>query len=90
MIIPPIISEMFGAVQQSVMGLHARISDVKPAGFKNGEELIAFKLDDVMYVGALRGRNRDLCIGFSEDADRGIACRVFIDGHASLHVSGLR
>ena len=58
-----------------------RISNVKLALYDGSPlERINFQLDGEPYVGTLKGRNRDLMLGFGEEQDKAIALRVFLDG----------
>lgn len=88
-----ILKEMTLSMVESVRILRDSITNVRPAGFNSEmtKELISFEIISHQllkpeiagkYIGELSGRNRDFCIGFSEDADKGIAVRVFIDGCA--------
>jgi hypothetical protein len=76
---------LLGAADESAAQLRERITEVSHAGLDDEMTLqkIAFKLDGVAYVGVLRGRNADLCMGFGSENDRGIAARVLIDGDAT-------
>jgi len=82
----PLVPEMLAAALNSSDALRARISNVRLGLYPTtgGDEPIAFALDGVPHVGALRGRNRCLCLGFGEEADRAVAVRVFIDGDAQV------
>ena len=58
-----------------------RITNVKLAPYDGSPlERINFQLDGEPYVGTLKGRNRDLMLGFGEEQDKVIALRVFLDG----------
>ncbi len=83
MTVSPLVVAMLEAGYQSGQDIAARISEVRMLPYVGGDEPIQFKLDGVAYIGALRGRNRCLCLGFGEENDRGIALRVLVDGHAS-------
>lgn len=74
---PTITEELIDAGQKSVEQFRSRISNVKYT-----EDGISFDLDGKPMVGRLEGRNRDLVLGSSEEADRAIAARVYLDGHA--------
>lgn len=69
----------------SLVTLRSQISGVKyaPIG-EQGEDRITFTLRGQTYVGTLRGRNRDLCLGFGDEADRAIAVRVLLDCDAEI------
>ncbi len=90
---PPIVSSMIDAAQKSVDNLKSAITNVKPAGISDDEKYILISFEIIpndglkfhtagKYIGELRGRNRDLCVGFGEEGDKAIAARVLIDGHA--------
>ena len=76
---------MIETVYRSCDELRSRITNVRTAGFdaERRHELVAFDLDGKPHQGVLRGRNRDLCLGFGADTDAGIAARVLLDGHAT-------
>jgi hypothetical protein len=78
----PLVPEMLAAARDSAVALRGRISNVRAGLYSSDDEPIAFELDGVPHVGTLRGRNRCLCLGFGEEADRGIALRVLLDGDA--------
>lgn len=84
-----IITAMLDAAQDAVRQLREAIINVKPAGFAGGYshqiftfEITGDKHKNGKFLGALKGRNEDLCLGFSVEADKGIAARVFLDGDA--------
>lgn len=58
--------------------LRSRISDVEYT-----TEGISFLLNNVKYCGILKGRNKDLVLGLSPEADQAIALRVLLDGDAN-------
>jgi hypothetical protein len=67
----------------SMQELRDRISNVRHGGFKDDQyEIVRFTFDNKEYEGVLKGRNQDLMLGMSEEADRGIAARVLLDGDA--------
>lgn len=78
----PIINEMFDALQESLDETRARISGVKLGPIEGNEETILFSLDATPYKGTLRGRNRDLVVGFNAECDSSIALRTLLDGDA--------
>ena len=80
----PLAPEMLAAGIEAAEALRARISNVRLGLYPTtgGDEPITFDLDGVPHVGALRGRNRALCVGFNAEADRAIAARVLLDGDA--------
>jgi hypothetical protein len=80
----PLAPEMLAAGIEAGERLRARISNVRLGLYPTtgGDEPITFDLDGVPHVGALRGRNRSLCVGINADADRAIAVRVLLDGDA--------
>ena len=80
--LPPIVKEIFEAARNSAEVIRAGISNVKYGGIERNEERIIFSFRGEQYLGTLRGRNRDLCVGFGEAEDRAIACRVLLDGDA--------
>lgn len=77
----PIVSEMIETANQSVENLRNRISNVRYGPPNNNKNWIFFDLDGKPKSGILQGRNRDLILGFGEDADKAIACRVLLDGN---------
>lgn len=81
----PIVSEMFSALAESVDALKERISNVRLAVY-SGEnfETITFDLDGKSYIGNLKGRNAELCIGHGKASDKAIAARVLLDGDAKI------
>lgn len=85
-----LIGMLAGAAAMSAAELRDRIANVRLApsdiAIKNGCECIHFDFDGQAYFGALRGRNRDLCIDTGDpqsSANRAIAVRVLLDGNAS-------
>lgn len=78
----PIAAEMFAAARSSVYATRRKISKVRIAPYagKPTVEQIIFEFDGKTLLGTLRGRNRDLCIGFGEEQDKAIALRVLLDG----------
>ena len=90
--IAPIVKEMVSAARQSVDDLKNSIMNVKSAGFTEDfkYEKISFEIvgnthKNGIFVGILKGRNRDLCIGFGAAQDKTIAARVLIDGAIIEH-----
>jgi len=65
--------------------LWQEISNVKLAKFIEGGEhlyeMIQFEFRGGKYLGLLKGRNRDLLLGFGEEKDKAIALRVLLDGN---------
>ncbi len=45
---------------------------------------ITYNFEDRVYIAKLKGRNRDLLLGYGPDADKAVAARTFLDGHANL------
>lgn len=80
--LPPLVKEMFGVLQESLDETRSRISGVKLGPLEGDEETILFSLDATPYKGTLRGRNRDLVVGFDAEGDRSIALRTLLDGDA--------
>lgn len=86
----PIASSMLETMQNSVELLKESIVNVKHHGFSEDmtEEYISFTIREGFhyepgdFIGALRGRNRDLVLGYGEAADKSIAARVLLDGDA--------
>lgn len=79
----PIAPDMLAAGIEAADALRSRISNVRLGQYVgHRDEPITFDLDGVPHVGALRGRNRNLCVGLNEEADRAIAVRVLLDGDA--------
>lgn len=85
----PLVSEMLEGARQSCEDLRASIVNVKFAGFSADYscQLVSFEIVEGThkggkFIGKLRGRNADLCLGFGEEQDKGIAARVLIDGDA--------
>lgn len=81
-----LVSLLIETAQQSAENLKSEISDVKLAPYVSGQtcEKIQFTFRGERYVGELKGRNRDLLIGFGTEQDKAIALRVIIDGHIIL------
>ena len=82
--IPPIVKEMIGVGLESVQNITSRISNVKLAPYEAGQkfERITFNFDGRPHVADLKGRNRDLVVGVSPEANAKIACRAMLDGDA--------
>lgn len=87
--IVPIVSEMLAGAVRSCEELRESIINVKFAGFAPDYSCEQFTFEVVggsfkpgKFIGELRGRNADFCLGHSEAADKTIAARVLIDGHA--------
>ena len=81
----PIVAEMLNAAFRSVDNLKDQIDNVKYGLFDLAEpnrNPIEFTLRGVKYIGQLKGRNRDYCLGFGVEQDKAIVCRVLLDGHA--------
>jgi len=78
--IPPIVKAMLGAAQKAGQNFTARISNVKLAPYEAGQkfERITFDFDGKPHVAELKGRNRDLVVGMSPEADAGIASRAML------------
>ena len=74
----------YQAFNQSVADIENRASNVcwGPI-YDAGPAIILFHLDSRPFSGALKGRNADLMLGGGEDADKAIAARVYLDGHAT-------
>jgi hypothetical protein len=86
----PLVCEMAQVAFDSAKNLREEISNVKHSGFSSGfeHELISFDFQGQRYLGKLVGRNRDLCLGFSPEQDKGIAARVLLDGDARENAFG--
>ena len=85
--IPPIVSSLLQAAQDSATEARAKISNVKYAPYSAGDKYtkIQFDFAGVVYVGELKGRNRDLCIALDGgEADKSVALRCMLDGGALL------
>lgn len=80
----PIVAEMLQAAQNSIEELKNRITNVKYGKPSNSKQpwanVICFDLDGIPQKGVLRGRNKDLLLGFGVEGDKAIACRVLLDG----------
>ena len=80
----PIVSEMIQTAQNSIENLKNRITNIrygKPDTSKEPwQNVIHFNLDGEPKTGILRGRNKNLLLGFGIEGDKAIACRVLIDG----------
>ena len=65
----------------SMAQLRARVSNVRwdHRGMVDG---IAFDFDGTPHHAALRGRNRDLMVGYGAEQDAAIALRCLLDGDA--------
>ena len=81
--VPPLASAMLNAAAESTAQLRARISNVRwdQRGAVDG---IAFDLDGATYHADLRGRNRDVLIGYGAEHDASIALRCLLDGDAQV------
>ena len=81
-----IVGEMAIAAQQSMAQIRSRISEVTQLPIEEGdtEEKFTFRLDGDLYLAFQRGRNRDVCLGFHAEADKGIALRCLLDGDANI------
>jgi hypothetical protein len=84
-----LIGMLFDAAQSSADELRDRVSQVSDApldiAIEQNCECIMFMFDGKPYLGALRGRNRNLCIDPSRPesvTNRAIAVRVLLDGCA--------
>jgi hypothetical protein len=87
--IASIASEMLAGAAKSCEELRESIVNVKFAGFADDYscerftfEVIAGQFKPGKFMGELKGRNADLCLGHGEEQDKAIAARVLIDGHA--------
>jgi hypothetical protein len=91
--IPHLTRSLLEAVSPALQDLRHCIENVQPRGFDEAHihELIAFDIVPGQkhkpeisgrYIGALRGRNRSLCLGFGQEQDKAIALRVYLDGDA--------
>jgi hypothetical protein len=74
--------DIASAMRQSVEEASKRITNVKYAKFAKNQkyEMIQFEFDGATFLSELKGRNRDLAIGFGINSDRLIAARTIIDG----------
>lgn len=88
--IAPIVIELIDATFESVEQLKDSIINVKSAGFTEDfkYEKISFEIvgnthKNGKFVGILKGRNQDSCVGFGKEQDKAIATRVLIDGDIS-------
>ncbi|OLP04497.1 hypothetical protein [Rhodoferax antarcticus] len=85
-----LVGMLIDAAHASVDELKDRISNVRDApldvAVEKNCECIYFDLDGVTHLGELRGRNRDFCITLPDRdsaVNKAIACRVFLDRHAT-------
>ncbi len=78
----PLVGEMLQAGKESVEEARSKVSDVKLGPIENGKETILFTFDGKPHKGVLEGRNRDLVVGSSAEADKAIALRTYLDGAA--------
>jgi hypothetical protein len=80
----PIVAEMLQTAQNSIEQLKNRITNIRYGKPDTSKELwqnvIYFNLDGEPKTGILRGRNKNLLLGFGVECDKSIACRVLIDG----------
>jgi hypothetical protein len=72
-------TELIDAGRYACAELRSRISEVRCAG-----DGIEFRFNGTPMKGTLRGRNRDLCLGFGAEQDKSIALRVMLDGDAEV------
>lgn len=85
--IPPIVSSLLQAAQDSAADARKKISNVKYAPYSAGDKYtkIQFDFSGVSYVGELKGRNVDLMLSLDGgDADKSVALRCVLDGDALL------
>jgi hypothetical protein len=80
------VGEMAQAARDSMAQIRSRISEVTQRPIEEGdtEETFTFRLDGSLYLAFQRGRNRDVCLGFHVEADKGIALRCLLDGDAEI------
>ena len=76
----PLVAEMIKTAKNSIEELKNRIDNVKYGQIENNQNTILFNFDGEPQKGILRGRNRDLILGFGVEPDKAIACRVLLDG----------
>lgn len=81
----PLVGALIEAAEESATALGDRVSNVRyaPLDANATVESILFDFDGIAHRGEMRGRNRDLVIGYKPDADRAIAVRVMLDGDAT-------
>lgn len=82
MSLPPLIAAAIEATRESLAQMRARVGDVKYGPIADGVETVLFTFDGKPMQGWMRGRNRDLCIGFGTEQDRAICVRIILDGDA--------
>ena len=79
----PVVNALIESAMQSVGELRGRVSGVKYAPLETYDDCILFNVDATPYIGALRGRNRNICImGDGRESDSAAALRVLLDGDA--------
>lgn len=88
-----LVEMLCAAASASIDTLHSRVTNVRLAPSQIAVdkkcECILFDFDDNLFLGELRGRNRDLCVNANDTVsavNRAIAVRVLLDGHAVLQV----
>lgn len=64
--------ELLDALNESIKQLKEGFSEIKLLPYMDGDlyTKISFKLNGVLFSGELKGRNRDLLIGFGDDQDK--------------------
>lgn len=67
-----------------VTHLRDEITDVRMGPIEDGIGTFTFKLRGAPYKARQTGRLRDLCLGYSEEADRRIAVMALLDGLANM------
>lgn len=82
---PPIVSSLVQAAQDSATQARAKISNVKFAPYSANDKYtkIQFEFAGVLYIGELKGRNKNLCLALDGgEIDKSIALRCMLDGDA--------
>mgnify|MGYP000845510605 CR=1 FL=1 len=74
---------MMDTLIESIQEIKAGITDVVSGDLEDDVDTVLFKYQGRPYKGYLKGRNAEVVVGVSPEADKAIALRVWIDGHAS-------
>ncbi len=64
--------------------LRKRISDVRNKPYVSGHAEIFFRVDGILHVGKMKGRNQDLILGHGIESDGAIALRILLDGDSEI------
>lgn len=77
---------LFQAAKMSAEELKKEIHSIKYLPFSSEDtyDKITFIFRNQKYTGSLKGRNRDLLLGFGEENDKAIVIRVILDNDCIL------